>query len=230
MEGNQHSPTVAPKGAVNTITTLNDGSKPLQSRSDSSSEKISCMRCSKRCLERQHSKRINWRRKMTFILVQFLKGEVGHLLRNIHRGGWENGAKRHIQCRRAWDFGTDNELSVEIHKKSELSCDREVPVIRPVNDLFWGALYYRTYNLGDKWSHYENEIARSFAKWDTRLQVQMWSQVLDSIALVSVLSFFSAFKLARDRNGGHDGATLWLIYNFMTRPAAAVLNTLITFQ
>lgn len=76
----------------------------------------------------------------------------------------------------------------------------DLPVACLVNDRFWETMDYRKYSLTDKSSSYFDETARTFAKWAKPLQVQMKLQVFDSLDLIFILSFLSAFEMGFDTN------------------------------
>lgn len=107
--------------------------------------------------------------------------------------------------------------------RRRINCEKDLPVIRLVNDRFWNVSNYRTYCLAGKLSRYDEEVAQSVARWAKRVQVQVKLQKLESFDINSIISFL-ALKCVCDTNRVHKGATLWLLHLFMKRSTAATRN------
>lgn len=73
------------------------------------------------------------------------------------------------------------------------------------------AFDYNTNTLVDRWSHYDDETARSVPYRATYLQVQKKSQIFDWFDTISIFCLLSVFKLACNTNRVHKGAALWLV-------------------
>lgn len=89
------------------------------------------------------------------------------------------------------------------------------------------ALYWteNTSLLANKSSKYEAFVVQSVSKWAEQLQVQIGTNILDSLDPILIISFLSTFKLACHTNGIHKRATVCLLHFFIKKPAAAVLNS-----
>lgn len=85
---------------------------------------------------------------------------------------------------------------------------KRMKLLKQENDKFYKALEFYTYNLVERSSLYDGEVAKRAAKWESRLQVQLNGQTSDQMDLVSIIGFLDAFKMACDNNTLHDGATL----------------------
>lgn len=74
----------------------------------------------------------------------------------------------------------ERDVSRSRHCKHRDDKDDSLKVLRPVNDRFREALDYHNYRLADQSSKYNEDVAKSVAKWAKRLQVQMRSNTFDS--------------------------------------------------
>lgn len=101
--------------------------------------------------------------------------------------------------------------------------EKEWLAIRPVNDRFQESSDYWTYLFVDKSSHYDEELARSLAKWVKRQQAQKKSQIFVLLHPILTISFLSGFKMVHDTNGVHERAAL-CCYGFQGTPAGAALK------
>lgn len=106
----------------------------------------------------------------------------------------------------------------------------EVLVIHSLNNGFWKVLDYTTYRFIHISSNYDDDVTRSVVNWDKRLQVQIKSQIFDSVDLFSTITFLSAFRLAWDTNRVHEEAFLGLLQLFMKHRTDAALNDRIAMR
>lgn len=140
----------------------------------------------------------------------------------------EHQQRRHTRRLSPPRSGSDSDSSRGRRRKDRRSKEDLPKTIRPVNNRFRDALDFRTYRLVDTSPKYDDRVAKRVAKWAKRLQVQMKTNIFDSFDPISIISFLSAFKLACDTNGVHEGAAMWLLHFFMKKPAAAALNSRIS--
>lgn len=122
--------------------------------------------------------------------------------------------KKHIRYFRGWKFRMDRDASANRHGESWYQQNKDLQVIRPIGERFEEGLDYRAYCLVNKLSHYDEELARSVAKWTKCFQVQMSPQILDPLDSISILRFLSQLKLEFDMSRVHDGAAVWLLHIF----------------
>ncbi|CAN8068452.1 unnamed protein product [Agarophyton chilense] len=83
------------------------------------------------------------------------------------------------------------------------------------NELFLKILDYRNYRLADRSAKYSGSVARRVAKWAKRMQLTITDNFSGSDP-IAVLKFLSLFRTACDKNGVHEGATLYLFQFFRT--------------
>lgn len=133
--------------------------------------------------------------------------------------------KQHFHYSRARNSGIESTSWFVCHKKFRRHCDKDLPVICPVDDCFQKGPDYRKKRVADASSHYDDDIARRIAKWGKRLQVQMKLEVFHSIDPISIFSFLFAFKLVFDTNRVHEGAVPWLSHFFKKHPIATAFNS-----
>lgn len=124
----------------------------------------------------------------------------------------------------------DANSSVDRLGKSKCSCDKENPVVRPLNNRPKEAFDHLTYHLGNKSSCCDIKVARGAPKRAKRLKVQVRSQVLDSFDPFFILGFLSAFNCVLDMNGVHKGAPLRLLQFFMELSATGPITEPIKFK
>lgn len=98
-------------------------------------------------------------------------------------------------------------------------------VLLSVNNRFCDALDHQIYPLADKSSNYDDRPSKSVTTWTKWLQVQLRTNLFDSLDFISIISFLSTFKLACDTNGTHKDSAIRLLHFFMKKPAAVYLNS-----
>lgn len=130
----------------------------------------------------------------------------------------------HNHLLRVQNFEMDNDSSIDGPDESQHRQKKELQGFRLVKYRFWEALECKRCPLINKAVHYDDEAARSIAKWDKRLLVQMKSQIFGSLELISSISFISALKLTSDKNGVHEVPALWFLHFLMKCSTGAAVN------
>lgn len=78
----------------------------------------------------------------------------------------------------------------------------------PVIKRYEYALHYPTYRLVARSSQYAGDDGKIIAKWASRLQAQMRSNLFNAFDPISVIRYLSVFKWTCDTNINHGGATI----------------------
>lgn len=97
-------------------------------------------------------------------------------------------------------------------------------IVFVVSKRYERGIGYHTYRLIDNSSEYNGKVAQNTAKGAKRLQTQIQSRTLDEVDPISVISFLSAFKMARDTNEIQESAAKAAVHFFMEGSSAAALN------
>lgn len=144
IEDKKYSTAMAPKKLVDTLPAFEKDSTPLPSSSNSRSDEILRRESTKRLSKQRHSRRgsneVEWR---SFPLKSS-KGNYHTNSETESEYDEQSVHNLHVPYSRARDSSTDNDLLVDRHRKSRRNCDKELLVIRPINERFHEALNYST--------------------------------------------------------------------------------------
>lgn len=101
------------------------------------------------------------------------------------------------------------------------SSKETLSVSKLVKKYCWKAQSLCCYRFMDKTQHYLEEVTRWTVKMGRNHKVRLKSQRFCSSDWINILSSSQNFKSAADTNGTHEGATMWLLHQFMNKGAWA---------
>lgn len=164
MKEKNYNITLARKKAIDTIEMYNDVHDSLLSRSYSKTDEPPHWKSSKRRLKHRDSKREGGDLSRLPASSKAIKHKYDSHLQPESKNEELLTHRRNARQCRVRDFGTECESLIDRAERSRSICDKELPVIHTVNDLFLEVLDYRTYHLIHKLLYYDNEVSRTVAK------------------------------------------------------------------
>lgn len=109
----------------------------------------------------------------------------------------------HYSCYWAQDFGTDSDCSIYCPRRGGFTRKKHLLVISPVNNRVQEVIDYAMYRLANILSWRDDEVSQNITRKVRLYQVQMKTQVLDSLESICIIRFPFAPNLVNDMNGVH---------------------------
>lgn len=122
----------------------------------------------------------------------------------------------HRYCR----FGRSPSLKVSFADKSV----QRLNVIVPINERYWPAVDYKSYQLIHKTRPYHEYVTSEIQMMRKKIAVQIKDYSFSGKSPISITNFLTGLKQAWNLSGIHEGTALWLYPDFMTGPALTMIK------